>query len=258
MADTDAMRADPSPIRRTLRACVVLAVLGWLGWRVRVNRIAAAGRGRETVPMAKPTLIKRTDLPKSLQRSSKRAQDVFRSALRAAVGEHGKGKQSRRAAWGAVEESYVRAGKRYKRKPVKGAGKASGPAGDKRSKAAQESLTRVEPDARTDEARRDRDAQPNAGTALRPVNRPPVKKLAAHKAVAKKAPAKTAPAAKAALRQAAPRKAAAAPAPTARLTAATTRAELYRLASDLAIPGRSRMTRDQLLIAVRAARRSGA
>lgn len=248
MADTDAMRADPSPTRRTLRACAVLAVLGWLGWRVRVIRVATVGRGRETGPMAKPKLIKRTDLPKSLQRSSKRAQDVFRSALRAAVGEHGTGRRSRRTAWGAVEEKYVRAGKRYKRKPAKGAGKASGPAGEKRSKAAQETLTKVKHTAPTAEVRRDRDARPSAGAALRPANQPPAKKSAAKKAVAKKAPAA----------KAAHRKAAAAPAPTARLTAATTRAELYRLATDLAIPGRSRMTRDQLLTAVRAARRSGA
>lgn len=262
MADTGAMRADPNPIRRTLRACGVLAVLGWLGWRLRVVRIAAARRRRETVPMAKPKLIKRTDLPKSLQRSSTRAQDVFRAALRAAVGEHGTGKRSRRAAWGAVEETYVRAGKRYKRKPGKGTpsggAKGSGAARDRRNTAGRETLTKVKPNARTDEARRDRDDQPGAAAALSPVNQP------AKKAVAKKAPAKravakkAAPAKRAAAKKTPAKKTAARKAPAARLTATTTRAELYRLAGELAIPGRSGMTKDQLLTAVRAARRSGA
>lgn len=70
--------------------------------------------------MPKPKLIPRKELPRPLQRSSKKAQDTFRETLRAAIDQYGDGERARRTAWASVKHSYEKVGKRWKRKQDRG------------------------------------------------------------------------------------------------------------------------------------------
>lgn len=70
--------------------------------------------------MPKVKLIPRKDLPSTLQRSSKKAQDTFRETLRAAIDTYGDGARARSTAWASVKHSYEKVGSRWKRKETRG------------------------------------------------------------------------------------------------------------------------------------------
>lgn len=70
--------------------------------------------------MPKVKLMPRKDLPRPLQRSSKKAQDTFRETLRAAIEQYGEGSRARSTAWASVKHSYEKVGSRWRRKKEPG------------------------------------------------------------------------------------------------------------------------------------------
>ncbi len=63
---------------------------------------------------------KRSELPSTVARSSKKAQRTFAKAHDSAAGEYGEGERAMRTAWSALKHTYEKVGDRWKRKDKAG------------------------------------------------------------------------------------------------------------------------------------------
>jgi len=65
-------------------------------------------------------VVKKEDLPSTLQRSDEHAQDVYGETLRSAVEEYGDGERAHRTAFAALKHSYEKVGDHWEPKAEKG------------------------------------------------------------------------------------------------------------------------------------------
>ncbi|WP_066518808.1 ChaB family protein [Curtobacterium ammoniigenes] len=81
----------------------------------------------------------RDELPSTLQRSEKHAQDLWAATLDAANAEYGSGERARRTAFAALKHEYEKVGDHWERKAENGPSD-SGAAGSRGSGATQEGV----------------------------------------------------------------------------------------------------------------------
>ena len=70
--------------------------------------------------MTKKGKPKKSELPSTVARSSKKARRTFAKAHDSAVGQYGEGERAMRAAWAALKHTYEKVGDRWKRKDKPG------------------------------------------------------------------------------------------------------------------------------------------
>ncbi|MGD9956016.1 MAG: ChaB family protein [Candidatus Nanopelagicales bacterium] len=64
--------------------------------------------------------VDRVELPSTVQRSPKHAQEIFEATLRSAIEEYGEGERARRTAFASLKHSYEKVGDHWERKQEKG------------------------------------------------------------------------------------------------------------------------------------------
>jgi cation transport regulator ChaB len=64
--------------------------------------------------------VDRLDLPSTVQRSPKHAQEIFEATLRSAIDEYGEGERARRTAFASLKHSYEKVGDHWEPKQEKG------------------------------------------------------------------------------------------------------------------------------------------
>jgi cation transport regulator ChaB len=81
----------------------------------------------------------RDEIPSTLQRSPRHAQEIFTAALDAATAEYGSGERARRTAYAAVKHEYEKVGDHWERKASNGPSD-SGAAGSRGSGRTEEGV----------------------------------------------------------------------------------------------------------------------
>jgi cation transport regulator ChaB len=64
--------------------------------------------------------VDRIELPSTVQRSPKHAQEIFEATLRSAIEEYGEGERARRTAFASLKHSYEKVGDHWEPKKEKG------------------------------------------------------------------------------------------------------------------------------------------
>jgi len=64
--------------------------------------------------------VDRLELPSTVQRSPKHAQEIFEATLRSAIEEYGEGERARRTAFASLKHSYEKVGDHWEPKGEKG------------------------------------------------------------------------------------------------------------------------------------------
>ena len=64
--------------------------------------------------------VDRIDLPSTVRRSPKHAQEIFEATLRSAIEEYGEGERARRTAFASLKHSYEKVGDHWEAKKEKG------------------------------------------------------------------------------------------------------------------------------------------